>query len=253
MFIPPDPHFFGYVVGHEGHITRLIAEIVAEGDTCVDVGANIGYFSVMMAGKCGQSGRVYAYEPEPTNVRALAENVKIAQDQGRQIILTAAAVSQGAGTVELIRGEESTLHQVRSATEVSGPAELVPSVNLAEDLASKGASGPIKLLKIDVEGHEAAVLKGCAELFDRRMVQAAVVEVTAGEQAREISTLLQSFAHVPSNAGSMAAGVPSRSPTFPCEPILWSVSIKPTAGEDREIPPAILRRQGDTACAHRVE
>ena len=57
MFIPPDPHFFGYVVGHEAHITRLIEEVVGEGDTCVDVGANIGYFSLMMAARCGRSAR----------------------------------------------------------------------------------------------------------------------------------------------------------------------------------------------------
>ena len=97
MFVPPDPHFFGYVVGHEGHITRVIEEFVSEGDTCVDVGANIGYFSVMMAARCGPTGTVFAYEPEPANLRALADNVAIAQRHGLQIIATAAAVSDRAG------------------------------------------------------------------------------------------------------------------------------------------------------------
>src|SRR3954466_14605177 len=35
FFVPPDPHFFGYIVEHERHITRLIAESVEEGDLCV--------------------------------------------------------------------------------------------------------------------------------------------------------------------------------------------------------------------------
>jgi FkbM family methyltransferase len=193
MFIPPDPHFFGYVVGHESHITRLIEEVVAEGDTCVDVGANIGYFSLMMAARCGRTGAVYSYEPEPANLRALIENVKIAESRGLRVKFTAAAVSDHAGTVELVRGEESTAHQVRTASESSAAGDLVNSVNLADDLASKGISGPIKLLKIDVEGHEASVLKGCAGLFERGLVATAVIEVAAGDQAREISALLPDF------------------------------------------------------------
>ena len=193
MFIPPDPHFFGYVVGHESHITRVIEEVVGEGDTCVDVGANIGYFSLMMAARCGRTGVVYAYEPEPANLRALAENVKIAQSRGLRIAVTAAAVSDCAGTVELVRGEESTLHQVRPMTGFSDARDVVTSVNLADEFALKGISEPIKLLKIDVEGHEASVLRGCAGLFARGLVRTAVVEVTAGEQAREISELLRGF------------------------------------------------------------
>jgi FkbM family methyltransferase len=193
MFIPPDPHFFGYVVGHEAHVTRLIEEVVSEGDTCVDVGANIGYFSLMMAAKCGQTGMVYAYEPEAGNVLALAENVKIAQSRGLQIRLTAAAVSERAGVLELVRGEESTLHHVRAVGRSAGSGDVVPSVNLFDDLVAKGISGSIRLLKIDVEGHEASVLRGCVQLFERGMVQAAVIEVTEGEQAREIDELLQGF------------------------------------------------------------
>jgi FkbM family methyltransferase len=144
-----------------------------------------------MAARCGRTGAVYAYEPEPDNLRALAENVKIAESRGLRITVTAAAVSDRAGMIELVRGEESTLHQVRSVSGYSDAAELVSSVNLADDLALKGISGPVKLLKIDVEGHEASVLKGCAGLFERGLVRTAVVEVTAGEQAREISELLR--------------------------------------------------------------
>jgi FkbM family methyltransferase len=191
MFIPPDPHFFGYVVGHESHITRLIEEIVVEGDTCVDVGANIGYFSLMMAARCGRTGRVLSYEPEPANFRVLSENVELARRQGLNVSATEAAVAQHGGVVELVRGEESTLHQVR-APEGQGPASsspLIRCVNLADDLAGKGVSGPIKLVKIDVEGFEVPVLKGVAALLQSGAVRAAVVEVTAGEQAREVESI----------------------------------------------------------------
>jgi FkbM family methyltransferase len=190
MFMPPDPHFFGYLVGHEPHIARLIEETVEEGDVCVDVGANIGYFSLMMAARCGASGRVFAYEPEPANFRVLSKNVGLALDRGLRITATEAAVSEHGGGVSLVRGEESTLHQVRELDGSESAGEVLRSVNLGEDLAVKGVTEPIKLVKIDVEGHEVAVLRGCAGLLRSGAVRMVVIEVTAGEQARAIDALL---------------------------------------------------------------
>jgi FkbM family methyltransferase len=190
MFIPPDPHFFGYVVGHEDHITRLIEEIVDEGDTCVDVGANIGYFSLMMAARCGKAGRVLSYEPEPGNFRILSDNVELARRQGLNVVATRVAVAEHDGVVELVRGEESTLHQVRESAADAPADSLIRCVNLADDLALKQASGPIKLLKIDVEGYEAPVLRGATGLLRSGVVRTAVIEVTAEEQAGEIEAIL---------------------------------------------------------------
>ncbi|MDB5348999.1 MAG: methyltransferase [Planctomycetota bacterium] len=193
FFVPPDPHFFGYIVEHERHISRLMAATVEEGDTCLDVGANIGYFTATMAAKCGSTGRVLAYEPEAANFAMLAANAEIAGRQGFHVDAVRAAVSDRAGTLALVRGEESTLHQVAAASTETRPEDIVPCVNLAEDLQARGIDDPIKLLKIDVEGHEAAVLEGCADLFRRGRVRTAVVEVTAGEPAREIAAILDRY------------------------------------------------------------
>lgn len=193
FFVPPDPHFFGYIVEHERHITRLIAEMVEDGDTCLDVGANIGYFTATMAARCGRSGRVIAYEPEAANFAMLATNAAIAEAQGFCVQAVRAAVSDRAGKLALVRGEESTLHQVAAAGAETQPEDIVPCVNMAEDLRDRSIDEPIKLLKIDVEGHEAAVLEGCAELFDQSRVRAAVVEVTAGPPARGIAAILARF------------------------------------------------------------
>jgi FkbM family methyltransferase len=191
FYVPPDPHFFGYVVGHEEHITRLIAERVEEGDVCIDVGANIGYFSVMLAARCGRSGQVLAYEPEPGNFAVLSENARIAGQRGLTITPTCAAVSDRSGELELVRGEESTLHEVRPLGQGTRPGETVRCVSLADDLAARGFDGLIKLIKVDVEGHEAAVLSACVPLFTSGRVHAAVVEVTPGESAAEIAEILR--------------------------------------------------------------
>jgi hypothetical protein len=94
MFIPGDPHFFGFLTGlHERHITELLTRRVSRGATCVDVGANIGYFSAIMACLAGPQGRVVAYEPVPENFEVLKVNVKIAGACGNNIVPVNAAVS----------------------------------------------------------------------------------------------------------------------------------------------------------------
>lgn len=197
FFVPPDPHFFGYVIGHEEHIARLIEEEVEEGDTCIDVGANIGYFSAMMAARCGESGRVLAYEPEAGNFAALSENARIARGRGLTIEPACAAVSDRKGTLELVRGEESTLHEVRPAGAETPADRLIPCVSLEEDLRGRGIDGPIKLVKIDVEGHEAAVVGACIPLFMSGRVRAVVIEVTAGDEACVIARLIEQMGATP--------------------------------------------------------
>jgi FkbM family methyltransferase len=194
FYLPPDPHFFGCLVGHEQHIADLIRETVEDGDTCIDVGANIGYFTLMMAARCGPGGRVFAYEPEGTNFAMLEENVALAREQGLSIEATRAAVSGRKGSVVLVRGEESTLHQVRPIEgSDADAAEVVPCVNLAEDLRERGCDGPIKLLKIDVEGHEPEVLRGSIDFFMSGIAKFVVLEVFPGGCAREIAEILEGF------------------------------------------------------------
>ncbi len=191
FYLPPDPHFFGCLVGHEQHIADLIRETVEDGDTCIDVGANIGYFSLMMAARCGRRGRVYAYEPERANFAMLEQNVALAREQGLSVVAARAAVSEAKGSVVLVPGAESTLHKVRH---LDGPdadaAEVVPCVNLAEDLRERGVEGPIKLIKIDVEGHEPEVLRGSIDFLMSGVAKFVVLEVFPG-YAREIADILR--------------------------------------------------------------
>ena len=68
------PHLIAYGFW-EIWVTRLIASRVREGMTCLDVGANVGYYSVLMADLVGQTGQVIAVEPIPTTFRLLSRNL----------------------------------------------------------------------------------------------------------------------------------------------------------------------------------
>lgn len=192
FFLPPDPHFFGYMVGHESHISEKIMEIVHEGSTCVDVGANIGYFTLQMAARCGHEGLVIAYEPEPANFAMLAANANIAREEGLSIRCHQVAVSSTSGTASLVRGDESTAHSI-TTNAPSGPdgqLEEIKTVSLDDDLRGLPTSATIRLVKIDVEGHEFEALAGMQELLSSGRIEHAIIEVTPGEPAMAVSSLL---------------------------------------------------------------
>src|SRR5260370_4391252 len=79
----PDPSmrrtFRAYALNrvHEESTTSLFRSIVKEGDVVVDVGANVGYFTLLAAKLTGSNGKVYAFEPEPRNYRYLLSNIQL--------------------------------------------------------------------------------------------------------------------------------------------------------------------------------
>lgn len=190
LWVPPDPHFFGFLLGrHEQHLTDVMRQRIRPGDCCIDVGANIGYFACLMSGWCGDTGRVLAYEPEWENFQVLTTNADLARQRGRSVFPVRAAVSSQRGELRLLRKAFSTHHQVTSSDDPA-PAEAVASVRLDEDAPIRGASGSIRVLKIDVEGHEVQVLRGCERLVREGRVECMLVEVFAGEHAVEVEEIL---------------------------------------------------------------
>jgi len=190
MFIPGNKHFIGYLVGlHEEHIDRVISAAVSSGDTCVDVGANIGYFAVKMAQLAGPSGCLYCFEPDTANFEVLQQNVALARRRTECcIIAKKVAVSSRAATMELLAGAECTGHQVRDLAADDQGSNTVTAVSLDEELANE--EKPIALAKVDVEGHELDVLRGASVLLREQKVRRWVLEVWPGVDVIEIERLL---------------------------------------------------------------
>jgi FkbM family methyltransferase len=191
LLMPGDTHYFGFLAGvHERHITNLVNSIVVAGDPCIDVGANIGYFSMMMAARAGSSGRVLAFEPVPETYACLQKNAALAAKQGWLLEPFQKAVSAEAGRVSIQRHEHSTLHQVQKLAH-SAPAasEEITCVSLDQVLKDNSIAS-VKLLKIDVEGHETQVIAGAMHSLQSGKVQHLVIEVTPGKDAESIGQML---------------------------------------------------------------
>lgn len=108
--------------------TQWMFDHVGPNDVVVDVGANIGYYTLLLAKQVGHAGRVFAFEPDPVNFDLLQRNVE--RNGYRNIVLERLAVSDVTGSVTLFTNEENRGDHRIHPTTSDLPAVEVPSVRL---------------------------------------------------------------------------------------------------------------------------
>ena len=157
--------------------------LLRPGDVCVDVGANVGHFSALAAHLVGPEGRVIAYEPNPdclTRLQHLRDDNALTQLDIRPHALGS---QPGTGALHLLGGDSILGTLAAEAADVpqrTGTVSVSVAAGDAELLPILPADG---LIKIDVEGFEAEVLRGIARcLADRR--PALIIEMSAPNLAR---------------------------------------------------------------------
>jgi FkbM family methyltransferase len=144
---------------YEPHISRVLRAFLRDGQTFVDVGANIGYFSLLAARLVGELGHVIAFEPVSFNYGLFEKS--IAQNGFVNIELHRKAVLACDGSVEMLQFERrnSGSFHLRRAIDGEDPAGerlIAEAVRLDDALGRR----PVHLVKIDVEGAEGLALQG---------------------------------------------------------------------------------------------
>ena len=129
-----------------------------EGDVVVDVGANIGFFTLISAVTVGESGKVYAIEAHPRTFKFLEGN--IAANKFRQVCAWHVALGDKAGTAHF----SNRKHDDRNSIVGDENGIAVPMARLDE---LEIAEGSIALLKVDVEGYEKFVFEGAQGILPR--------------------------------------------------------------------------------------
>ncbi len=161
----------------EAEVIRVLTTFLRDGDSAIDVGANIGFHTAIMAALVGAGGRVYSFEPN-SSLRGRLDYI-VAGNPLRNISVFQSAVSDedGDGVLQVssVAGLSSLGKDWSPATTVR--REAVSTIRLDRFIEEHGMKS-LKLVKIDVEGHEAAVFRGLARTVDRRLVKAFVFELT---------------------------------------------------------------------------
>ncbi|MDQ3678315.1 MAG: FkbM family methyltransferase [Actinomycetota bacterium] len=162
--LPLDHAHIGSIVRGtlEPPVVEAMVRTVRPGHVFYDVGANIGYFTLVAARLVGPAGRVIAFEPVPWCVDAVAAN--IALNDLRQAEVRAEAVGDASGRAQLLVVGEASQSMLASLHRRADTRERIDvDVVALDDLVSTGAIPPPDVLKIDTEGAEVLVLEGMRE------------------------------------------------------------------------------------------
>lgn len=152
---------------HEEYETELFKKALSPSMVIADIGANMGYYSLIAAKLVGGRGKVYAFEPDPTNYDLLVANIHA--NNFTNIIPIQRVVSNKAETVKLFldRGNSGahTLCESNIQTDRSGFVE-VEAITLDAYFNGEGNSR-VDFIKMDVQGAEGRVIEKAHEILKR--------------------------------------------------------------------------------------
>jgi len=172
----------------------VVSELLSAGPTSVayDVGAHLGFISLVLSRLVGETGRVFAFEPIPENRFAIDRLIDT--NQLHNVIQVAPlALGESNGKKRMLLRECSSMHQLQEAYQGKGSNTYstvdVESYTIDSFIFERGNPAP-QLIKIDVEGAEELVLKGALktlEVYKPTMV----IEIHGPQNALKTWNLLQ--------------------------------------------------------------
>ena len=146
---------------YEPEETELIKQLIKPDFICMDIGANIRYFTLLMA-KFSLFGHVYAFEPEPSNFEMLKQN--IALNKFGDITVYKEAVGDKNGTMPLyLCPTNNGMHRLYKSKWCSDKTDTYVYTNQLDDYKFP----KIDFIKMDIEGAEFGALQGMIELLIR--------------------------------------------------------------------------------------
>ena len=147
--------------------TELIKKEIKKGDTVLDIGANIGYYTLIFARLVGENGKVFAFEPDPTNFSLLKKNVEI--NGYKNVILIQKAVSNKSERLKLYLSKDNMGGHTICNPHNSRQSVEVEAIRL--DDYFENYNGKIDFIKMDIEGAEGGAIQGMSNILKNNNVK----------------------------------------------------------------------------------
>lgn len=145
-------------------ITEYVKKMVKKGDIVLDIGAHIGYYTLIFSDCVGLEGKVFAFEPNPDNFTLLKKNVEI--NKYENVVLIQKAVSNKAGRLKLylsaLNSGDNRIYDLGD-----GPRKSIEIEAVRLDDYFKDYDGKIDFIKMDIQGAEGAAMEGMEILLEK--------------------------------------------------------------------------------------
>jgi len=151
----------GYWLGfYEKENQKIFRELIKKGDIVFDVGAHVGFFTLLASALVGNKGEVFAFEPSKRNIEFLRKHVKLNQCRNIKLIVSAASDYSGIGNFD-ITANSFTGKLDKKTTQKEGGVKVITLNKFVDD----NKISKVDFIKIDVEGEELKVLEGSRKII----------------------------------------------------------------------------------------
>ncbi|PIP91651.1 MAG: hypothetical protein COW01_01610 [Bdellovibrionales bacterium CG12_big_fil_rev_8_21_14_0_65_38_15] len=171
--------------------TEILRRSLKFAKSFIDIGANIGYFTLAALGSKNFDGKILSFEPHPSVIERLKENVRL-QNKNNNVEIYDFALSESEGSSMLYIPEDFSHNEGIATLEkpLGKHREIMIKHKRLDELIPDNDE---LILKIDTEGHEFSVLKGAAKLFEKGSVKAVFFEEFSHPSKASSFEFLKSF------------------------------------------------------------
>jgi FkbM family methyltransferase len=174
MYLDPEDNLELSLKGvHEPLTTRIFQKEINPGDTVLDIGAHIGYYTLISAKIVREHGRVFSFEANPSNYAILKKNIEV--NGYHNVIAIQKAISNFQGNTKLFF-EKSSNTRWSSIYNIHGEGKFIEVDVSTIDEILKDYTGRVDFIKLDIEGAEMAALRGMNNILKNNRKIKIVIE-----------------------------------------------------------------------------
>ncbi len=169
---------------YEPFISSIAERLVRKGDICLDVGANFGWYSTLMARHAGTEGQVHSFEPVPKTFAQLERNIELLSDAAK-VTINNLALGDRDAVLKINFFDDLTSGHASFAADDSHPSATFDCemTTLDKYLLNRNI-GDVAFVKVDIEGAEMMFLQGAESLFSQHEEPIFLMEMALAQTSR---------------------------------------------------------------------
>ncbi|MGQ0541437.1 MAG: FkbM family methyltransferase [Blastocatellia bacterium] len=170
-----------FIGEYERAISEITSKMIGESDVCLDVGANFGWYTTLMAMRSGKDGAVHSFEPVPKSFAELKRNRDLLPFS-QKVHINNVALGDRADTVHInLFDGLSSGHASLATRGESGISSFECRMIALDSYLEERNVGDVAIVKVDIEGAEMMFLRGANRLFEQEFPPVFLMEMALGQ------------------------------------------------------------------------